>query len=222
MAATDYDYILTLNQLMEQAYRKIGVVVQGESMTAEQRADAVIRLNLILKEWESDKVFLWREHLVSVPLVVGTEDYAVETDPAVHWVDRAYLRKDNRDTALEYLSWREFQEIYDKTTEGRPTTYSFDARNRRIYLWPVPSEADTLRYLAITSLKDWTDANSSGEFPARWQRPLLYTLAADLAEDYADVNMAMTLQRQALTSYMKARRAEVDESENDFTKGSYE
>lgn len=222
MAATDYDYILTRNQLIEQAYRKIGVVVQGESMTAEQLADAVIRLNLILKEWESDKVFLWREHLVSVSLVVGTDSYAAETDPAIHWIDRAYLRRDNRDTALEYLSWREFQDIYDKTTEGRPTTYSFDARNRRIHLWPVPSEADTLRYLAITSLKDWTAEGSSGEFPARWQRPLLYTLAADLAEDYADVNMAMTLQRQAVNSYMKARRSEIDESENDFTKGSYE
>lgn len=225
MAASDYDFLLTLNEIAEQAYRKIGVLPQGETMSGEQRSDAKIRINLIVKEWESDQVFLWRRFRSDVALVAAQSEYAFPTggsDPEVETVDAALVRVDDQEIELEYFSYRKFQEISDKDAPGRPQIFTIDHKQRLVKTWPVATETDTLVLYCVAKLADWDDEDESGDFPGRWQRALFYALVCDLLEDYPSSSLSFTrMEQKAATLYMRARRMESDNSDEEFIKGCY-
>lgn len=223
MAASDYDFILTRNELIEQSFKKVGALVDGEALSAEQIDTGVKRLNLIVKDVQSDNVFLWQQFVDNTPITVGTDTYDLPTDPPAHAVDKAFYKKNDRDEELEYLAWREYQDVYDKTTTGKPTHYSIDQRNQTIYLWPVPNEIATLSLFCISKLKDFDDSDGSGDFPAKWQRFLMYALAADLGEDFAlSATEQRKLESKAQECYMRARSSEMDSGDCNFVSGAYD
>ena len=58
MASTDYDFILTRDELIDESYRKIGVLADGENISSEQLDTANKKLNLIIKAWEGNGIYL--------------------------------------------------------------------------------------------------------------------------------------------------------------------
>lgn len=224
MAVTDYDFLLTRNELIEQVYRKIGVLPHGESMTAEQLDDGVKRLNLIVKSWQADNVFLWQEFTTTQALTPGTASYTLPTDPAAYSVVRAYYRSGTPDSDVElrYVKWAEYQLISDKDSDGTPVVYSVDTKNNSIVLYPVPTVADDLLLFCAEMQKDFDIPTDTGDFPAKWQRPIFYTLAADLAEDYPSTGVNQPrLEKKAGQLYAIARGSEIDTSDVEHVKGAY-
>lgn len=226
MAATDYDFLLTRNELIEQAWRKIGVLPQGETMSAEQLSDAVARLNMIVNEWTVDGVFVWRRFPVEMTLGVNTSEYEFPDDaaePVIETIDSAFVRINNIDTELEYLNFREFQQISNKEATGVPVVFSLDHKESIIHFWPTPTVADTVLLWCVARLRDWGDEDESGDFPARWQRSLFYALVCDLLEDNPSTSLSRReMEAKADKLYMRARRGESDNSDNEFVKGSYD
>lgn len=187
MATTTYDYLSTRNQLCERALRIVGTgVPPGEAIPADQLLGAVEALNEIVKELQNDHIFLWSVKTLLQTLASSTASYSLaSTDPKVLWIENAYIRQSNVDTPLQQINYAEYLDIANKTQSGVPTHFCTDGnRDPTLYVWPVPTSALSLYMTAVTSLEDWESSTGTADFPARFKRALIYTLAADLCDDY--------------------------------------
>jgi hypothetical protein len=188
MATTDYDFTLTRDELIGQAYRKIGAIPQGATPSAAQITDAAKTLNRIVKTLSNRDVFLWGYETQAIDLVVGTASYALGTNSNVVGVEEAYYRKTEtdgtRDTSLARISWLEYQALYDKAVSGEPQEIAFSILDSKAYLYPVPDIADKIFVVSQIRLKDWDTGAGAGDFPIRYYTALVYFLASELGEEY--------------------------------------
>lgn len=190
MAATDFDFIATRDEIIQAAYRKIGVISFGDSLTSEQAVEGIFALQQVLKDWQNKNVFLWTRQLLTATLVAATATYT-PTDPAIIGIEEAFLRDaDGNDRLIRVLSYADFQNIENKSEAGMPTAITLNNRqNCTLSVWPIPATADaaayTLYYMGISRIKDMDDANGNGDVPSRYQRALIYDLAVELAPDHA-------------------------------------
>jgi hypothetical protein len=226
MAVTDYDFNSTRNEVIERAFRIIGALSLGETLSADQILQGVTALNHVVKSWQSDHIFLWTLKALTIsPLVGGTATYALSTDPAVIAVDKAFLRQSNKDLPLEVISWRDYQELPNKTDSGDPTCVTIDNLPApTLYTWPVVSSVTgkSLYLLCITKLKDWDLAAGSGDFPVKFVDALTYSLAANLADEYGlPLGERNQLERKAASFYDIAKRGDRDRSDYEFVSGAF-
>ena len=186
MATTDYDFILTRNDIIHAAMRKVGALYPGDSPRAEELSAAVDALHTMVDDWQNKHVFLWSLSPQTITLVASTDNYSLQTDPHVFSIEKAYFRDSNsNDTEIEIVSYREYQDIVDKDASGEPTVMAIhNTVAPTAYVWPVPEAAGTIYYLGLTRLKDFDSSTTIADFTHRWQKALIYGLAADLAPEY--------------------------------------
>lgn len=225
MATTDYNYNATRNQLIERAFRIVGALTLGQTMSAEEVAQGNQALNDLIKDWQNKGVQLWALHLDSIPMVASTSSYALDLDPPVYDITRAYIREGTTDIEVPRMSWQNYQGIYDKSLTGKPTSFAIDtAIVPTLYPYPVPdaSSTYTFYYLGTRKLADLETASGNAEFPARFTRALAYGLADDLADEYKlSISEREKLTQKAERLFSIAKRSQSDFEENEFIKGSY-
>lgn len=56
------DYNRTANQIISFAFRLVGVGTQGETLEAEEQADGLERLNMMVKSWQVENIHLWKKN----------------------------------------------------------------------------------------------------------------------------------------------------------------
>lgn len=225
MATTDYDFISTRNELISRAFRIIGALSLGETLTAEQLDQGVMTLNAIVLNWQTDRVFVYGLQRVNVSLLAGTDDYTLAKDPPVLAIDRAaILDTGNIESPCRLISWREYQEIPNKTSSGDPTCccYLPGQTAQTVYVYPVPTRTLTLALLAATRLQDFDAASGDGDIPALYQDALTYAVARDLADEYGiPLKERQLLGAKAFDLYRKMNKHDRDRSDGEFMKGAY-
>lgn len=181
---TDYDFGLTRNSIIRKAYKKIGAIGDGDIPDEDQLRDAVEALNLIVTDLQNDShIYLWTEKILSVPITSASESY--DLDSTIIFIEKALIRDSlGEDTKIALKPWSVYQEIPDKSDTGEPLLASVSWEDSKIYLYPKPDDSYTLLCLGVQRLKDWDTAAGAGDLPPRFQRALMYLLAADLGEDY--------------------------------------
>lgn len=188
MAATDWDFSLTRTEIIESALRKVGAYYPGDSISGEEMVNAANALNEMVKEWQSKDIFLWQlKVLPEIDLVAGDSTYSPGSDPAIVGIDEAFIVDGPEHERIEVISWRDYQNIPDKTEVGDPRKVTLDnPSSGTIYTWPVPPTGTSkkLRILGVSKLKDWDTSSSVGDFPSNWLLALIYGLAAILCDDY--------------------------------------
>ena len=76
--------VRTRNTIIEQALKMIGVIAEGENPTSDQISDAAIRLDWMVKEWQSTGVHLWSEEEATLFLVAGQASYTLGSGSTEH------------------------------------------------------------------------------------------------------------------------------------------
>jgi len=222
MAATDYDFLLTKTELLEEAYRKVGSLADGESLSASQVDTGTKKLNLILKALGDDGVQLFTYVTESVSLVAGTGEYNVPDTNGLSIVDRCHIVDNSNDFRLDRLDFFEYEDLITKDASGRPVCFPQSSDGLTIRLYPVPEKAYTLKVHGIRKLKDWVESNDTGEFPAKWLNVLKYALAVELAEDDGEsMSFIQHLRNRASEEYVKARSKTLNVSDSRRMKGAY-
>ena len=223
MASTEYDFILDRDELIDESFKKIGALADGQNISAEQLDTANKKLNLIIKSWEATGAHLWTYVTDSVATVASTASYLVPTTNGPHFVDRAYIVVNSTERRLERLSISQYADIYDKAAQGEPCAFYHNVAEAKVYFWPTPNAIWTVKLFGYRRLKDWESASSTGEFPARWQTALKYALAVELGEDYKiPLKETQYLRSIAVTEYNKARLREADPADCNFVRGAYD
>lgn len=209
MAATDYDFQSSRTDIIQRALQIVGAIGYGDPVSAEHSAAAVIALNQIVKAWQNEHIYLWTVAPLEITLVVGQEDYALPSDPAVLWIERAYFRNSsNQDSPeLQIVEYSDYLAIVDKASQGTPLLLALDSQpSPTAYLWPVPNEAKTLYCETVRKLKDWDAPDEHGDFDGRWDLALTWALAAELApENGIRANELLAIQKTAGVEFLKAK-----------------
>lgn len=76
--------IKTRNEIIEQALKIIGVIAEGENPSSDQISDGAIRLDWMVKRWQSSGVHLWSEREATLFLVKGQSSYILGEGSSEH------------------------------------------------------------------------------------------------------------------------------------------
>lgn len=222
MAASDYDFLETRNDIILQAYQLIGVigprgVLSGDYLVQGQRA-----LNSMVLHWQNFNVFLWTVVTKTVAMVVDQQSYALGSDPVYVTIDAAYWEKDNKRDPLEVISWRRWQDLPDRAVKGMPSRVAISPNGATLYVDTLPQTTDNLVLLLVSKLKDFDSASTAGDFPARWGNALKYNLAVELAPSFSiPISDRNDLERKANKKFDEAKIGNKEAEEKTFVKGAF-
>lgn len=159
------DFILTRDNIIYYAYRKLDVLGPGDSPSADQITQGAAVLNSMVLEWQNDGIGLWTLTEDTAKLTASTVSITLD---ACLDIDNVLFRKDEADTPLTRLTREEYRAITDKGTTGTPTSYycDFQLAAPVLYLYPVPENTtgcvtgtDALIYLCSNDHESATADN---------------------------------------------------------------
>lgn len=226
MALSDYDWNQTRNEIIARAYRMIGKLSVGETLSSEMLDQGVVALNAMVKSWQNQQVFLWTLREFTQALTPGTASYSLASlDPQIYAIDKAYYQVTaNDDDPVQVISYRQYIDIPHKDDPGDPYVVAFDNQlSPTIYVYPVPTVAKNLYYLGMVKLKDFDTANGNADFPVRWLQALTYGLARELIPEFgSDGGTARMIEGRFQEEFRIARTGEREGIEYEFVGGAFE
>ena len=224
MAATDFDYVATRNEIIEGAFRIVGALEPDQSLTAEMLAQGIKALQLLIKSWANKHVFLWSYNQDSFSTVVGDITYTSSLDQSILGIDKAYVVDSNDDIPIEVISYSRYLDIVNKETNtGRPLAIAYKPTpDPSIYVWPEPDAVYTVKFLKIVPLQDFDSASTTGDLPVEFHRALKYGLAEDLFDEYpGPINERLYVQKKAKDLFDEAKNNDVAVESNNEVESLY-
>lgn len=215
-----YDWNLTRNEIIQRSHRIIGAYNSG--VTADQLSFADTALNSMVKAWQSDHIFLWTLAESTVSLTATNASYSLSSANIIG-IDKAWLRINSTEYPLRQVSYREYEEIPQKTDAGQPLAYCVNnAISQTLYVYPTPEASYTFYYLGVKKLADFDAAGDNADFPQRWIDAISYGLAAQLADEYGlPISERQWITAKANEIKEAARRGERENKEEEFVEGAY-
>ena len=189
--------VRTVRQIIEGAFRIIGVHEVGETPEPEDTATALETLQDIIAEHAGSWIipFIVQQ---AITLVAGQASYTIGENGAPglntqrpEQINGAFIRSGGYDYPVNILGERAYRTMVDKTTSGRPEWlwYNPTAPNGTIYVYPVPDDAtDALWISSAKSLAEPTGLTQNMldtvSIPRNYHNPLKKILALELCEEY--------------------------------------
>jgi hypothetical protein len=175
--------------------RLCGALDPSRLLTAtEHRTAYLLALNQMLDSWNTERLIIYsverKEFTLTAslnPHTIGATGDLVVARPIT--IDHASIIENDIEYQIEILSIERWQEIADKaTTTTLPRELFYDPRLdasglARVYLWPVPSTANTLALYLWTPLTTAITWDDSFLFPPGYERAITYNFALELAPE---------------------------------------
>lgn len=184
------DYTLVQNQIIVQAFKKLGVASTGEPLTAEMYNDGKDALNLLVKTW-SAMDHLWKREQGTVTLIANQAQYLLSDKPLRLYEVRRKIISSGYEVPLTAWSRQQYLDQPNKTqAPSTPVNYYYDPQRTEgyLYLWPAPAANVvpqlTIIYDYITRLDDMLLSNNEADVPGEWLQALVWNLAVDLMPQY--------------------------------------
>jgi hypothetical protein len=171
-----------VEEIIAEAYDRCGL--GAETRTGYQAVSARRSLNLLFSEWANRGINYWAVSQNTLTLSDGTTSYTLPVG-TIDIID-AVIRDGSTDQTINRVTISEYNEIPNKTTEGKPSQYMIDRQYTPvIYFWNVPDKTYTLNYWAMNQLDDITASNQDADIPYRWSDCICAGLASKLSMKYA-------------------------------------
>jgi hypothetical protein len=223
MATTDYDFNQTRSEVIERAFRIIGVGTPGQSLSGEQTAQGVVALNVLVKQWQTRRVFLWTIKESSLAFTASTANATLGNE--VLGIDKAWYTTSNSDIPIEIISYRKYQEIVNKTSESATPTYiamDYSKTTPDLYLYPTPSANITIYFLAVERLQDMDSSGGNADIPQRFLQALTYGLADVLSDEYGlPLNERQYIKNKYDEYFFDAQKSDYEWEDETHVAGAY-
>lgn len=170
---------LDIDEVIEEAYEQAGLSLE----TSYDLKSARRSLDMLLKEWQSEQVHLWKLELITVDLSASTATVTLPTN-VEDVLDVAIRDSDGNDTPLERIDYSQYLDIVDKDSSAKPIQFLVQRlkASRTLTLWPVPDVATyDLVYWAIKRIEDAGAYSNQLDIPVRFLPALTAGLAWKLA-----------------------------------------
>lgn len=204
------NYSITRDQIISLALRKLGVLEIGDTPDANSVANAAMSLNLLIKQFNTDGLKLWKVSELIVPLTSGQTSYTLggasstlmydSLAPTVAITDKplkviqGFYRNIQAtpyiDTPVMVVSKQEYNVLGSKFSIGTANTIFYDARKLNgilyVYLTPDTNSQTNLQLhlIAQMPINDISLATEVPDFPNEWMNCLVWNLADQLAMEY--------------------------------------
>lgn len=227
MTITDFDYIATRNEIIEDAFEIVGVLEPGQQLSADMLAQGVRTLQKMVKAWSKKHLHLWSFNSSSFSTVAAQEIYTTADlsgdDDSIIGLDKAFVVQNSEDIPLRVIPWSEYQDIPDKESSGLPLVIAFKPTpSPSFYLWPSPDAAYTIKTVSVYPLKDFDSASGSGDIPATFQEALVYNLADRLFDKYPGaMNEREYISAKARMFFKEARNGDTDQETQSEVEGLF-
>ena len=198
-------FTVSRDQIIQLALRKLGVLELGDTPDAATIANASLALNLLIKQFATKGLKIWKVNELVLPLVANQTKYTVGPATVVPTTDldtakplkviQAWIRNISAtpfiDTPIQLLSKQEYDVLGSKFSTG--TGNSLYANVRRdstdlyLYLTPDLNTATTyvLYFVCQQPMDDLNKAQDTPDFPTEWMNTLVWNLADQLAIEYS-------------------------------------
>ena len=190
--------------------RKLGVLEIGDTPDSSSVANAAMSLNLLLKQFNTDGLKLWKVSELIVPLTANKTSYTLGgsgsdlmydalaptvpiTDKPLKVIQGFYRNTavtPNIDTPVLLVSKQEYNILGSKFSTGTANTIFYDSKQTSgilyVYLTPdANSQANLQMHLvAQMPINDINSATEVPDFPNEWMNCLVWNLADQLAMEY--------------------------------------
>jgi len=178
---------LTRNQIIEQAYAKLGLPGEGNTLTTAQYNDGATALNGVVALAVTDGMPLWKRTTESLTPSTTSQVYTL---PDAIKIFAVYVRDtDGVQYEIENKSLYDFNNL-PRSNTGVPVhwTYQPNLQGGTLSFWPLTSDASTVstKTLQVVYQKEFdgfTTSTETPDFPAYWSLALIYKTAVVLAPD---------------------------------------
>lgn len=175
----------TLTQVATAAAQFLGVLYSGESLSAQQLADALAAINNMLDNWSSQKLLVMRSLLQSQPYTAATQSYALTAlkVEAAHNIVAA-----GPSNPIEVLNAEQWSRLPDRQAQSYMVRYCFydrAASSPLIYFSPIPVATSGSAQLTLwVALTQFADLTTPVTFLPGYERLIKLGAAIELAPQY--------------------------------------
>jgi len=211
-----YNFSVSNGEVVLAAYERIKIF--APSIRVEHMMTARRELNFLLAEAANKQVNLWKVDKVSVPLINGQAEYAVDPKTVMildGWITTGVSSpSDANDIYIVPISRTEYASFANKQTPGRPTCYWFDRLiSPTVTMWPVPNQNNNyvFNYYRCVQMQD---ANLAGgetpDLPYLWLDWFVAGMAHRLSRPYSTTEIEKLRKADAVEAWTIAATQNVE------------
>lgn len=185
-----YSYQLTRNDIITSAMRKLGVLAEGQTPSAQNYADGMMALNTAISQLRAVGMPLWARSEYTFTPTTGT--YTIGTGMTLNTpfpvkLLQAFRTETNAKIPLELMAREDFN-ILPTTSTGSPikVNYQPNINYGTLSFWPAPTSSNTATITLVYQrpYQYFTTSTETMDFPEEWYNALIYTLAVLLAPEW--------------------------------------
>lgn len=182
----------TAQDIIKRSLRLLGVYGAGEQLAPEEAQDGLAALNALVQSLPLSSQMVFAKSLDSIALSAGTAAYTVGpsgstvTTRPVTVLDESYVTLGDVSHPLRALTLQQYNEIPNKALQGIPSRMwvQADMPDVTVTLWPVPSDAMTLKLWSHKQLTGTLALTTELALPPGYERMLPAALCEDIAAEY--------------------------------------
>lgn len=186
-----FSYQLTRDELITAALRKLSVLAEGQTPTAQNLADGQVALNSAIAQMRSIGMPLWSRYEYTITPTTNQytigEGYTLNTPYPVRLL-QAYRTDNNAKIPMEIVA-REDYNILPTSSSGTPLKVNYQqyVNYGVLSLWPTPASTNTstVTFVYQRPFQYFTSASDTMDFPEEWYNALIYTTAVLLAPEWS-------------------------------------
>lgn len=172
---------MLVSKLIDLSFKQLGILASGETANDNEIADAVDALRGLLAQWSTDRLMIYKVKEIEIPLK-GIGYYTLQ-EQIESISDQAEL--DNQPIILT--------RDMNNTGNYKPVIYIVD---QPFWRFDVREDARKLTIKAF-NLPEQLEAQDEIEVPFKYERPLILSLALEIAPMFGTEPSALLLKNQA-------------------------
>lgn len=195
---------MNVSKIVTLALKQLGVLAAGENPTAQELADATDCLRGILGQWGTEQLFVYK----SLPITLNLSGAGTYT--------LSQTIQSISDIAL--LDGEEISLISDKNNTGVAikVIYTKDSPFWKFQVLSDSKKLDLKAYVLPTTL----EMHDEVDFPIEYERPLILTLAIELASLFAvEPSASLVRNQQGAINLLKHSNSTPSYTQNDMPIG---
>ena len=222
----------TPRTIIKAAHRSLGRIGRGRDLNADQAADGLELLNMILGMMNGENLLLPSRTTEELTYSTSAISYTIGSGGALDTVRPiqildAFHRNGGIDYPLTIMSFRRWGDIADKTSSNTPERLYYEAEYPlgKIHYDYKPSTSDTLHLISMKMITAFTNLDTTIPLPPEYDAYLKSQLAIHLAPDYGmavpqEVMYIAEKSEASIKRIAKANREEVLIADTGLLQGS--
>ncbi len=185
-----YSYQLTRNQIIEAALRKLGVMAEGQTPSAQNYSDGMMALNTVIAQLRAIGMSLWARF--EYTFTPTTNSYTIGTGMTLNTqfpvrLLQAYRTDNGAKIPMDLVAREDFN-ILPTNSTGTPLKVNYQpfVNYGVISLWPTPTSTNTTTVTLVYQrpFQYFTASTETMDMPEEWYNAIIYNLAVRLAPEW--------------------------------------